>query len=481
MNNIAVGFEAHVAAITEMFKASYVWADKDKSRVAMYVTDALAGISEVNQAYVAFALREAFIRKARRSSSVLAGTRFLGVQINRKKGSAVSVQLRNNDIEAKTIPARSVFQINGLDFYSVDSVIIEPKTVRVMTLRQGTPSVKTFDLQSIDLDFPSVKLSEPGFSVSADDLRVYTENKSTRVRTRYEKLEDSLFEVNTPDKIFIDSTDADGDCDLLFGNGVFGARLPRNDTLIVEYIRTTGTLSNIGQVGLRVSFSDRLISGITLDAAVGGDGEQDVNVLKMYAPYMFEAHKAWVRPSHWDGGIRNYPDVADVVIQSQRDIDPEDPMWMNTVRICILPKNSSSWGGANPNPRSAQWERFLAFVKEHTLGNLRVQTCNPEKILTDIVVAAYIFEDQSRDVWQSRIEKDLADFFRRRTGTLGRMLDPSDLHDLCKLDDKGLRREGLDYVRILAPTTPVVPGTSLEYVAPRKVTVQIKYTDRKEL
>ena len=75
----AVGFQQHVNAILEDFKKEYVWADKEKSSLAIFLVDALAGISEVGQTHTMFALREAFLRKARRNSSILANVKFLGV------------------------------------------------------------------------------------------------------------------------------------------------------------------------------------------------------------------------------------------------------------------------------------------------------------------------------------------------------------------------------------------------------------------
>lgn len=477
----AVGFNEHVNAILTKFRESYVWSDRDKSRIAMYVTDALAGTCESNQAAIAFALREAFIRKARRESSVIAGARFLGVPIPRKKGSNVTVLLRNNDTTSKSIPRKTLFKIGSADFYNPESFILPAKEARSIDLRQGTQGTKTVDLNTIDLDFPEIKLGIPGYGVTSEDMIVYSRNKSSGVKTYYKPLDGTLFEASTPDLIYVDNTDDSGDCSLIFGNGVFGARLPQNGQLVIEYVTTLGSAGNSGSVGQRVScISDSTLVGITETTIDGGDDQQDPDVIKMYAPYIYEAHKAWVRPDHWIGNIRNYPDVADVVIQSQRDIDPEDPSLMNMVRICVLPKNSSSWGGSNPNPKSAQWSTFIAFVREHVLDNIRIQKYNPEKILTDIDVVVYIFEGESRSTWKDRITSDISEFFRRKPGMLGRKLESSDLEDICKLDSEGVRRSAIDYVRVLSPETAVSPRSSLEYVTPRSINVQVKYTDRKE-
>lgn len=476
----ASSFSEHVVAITQQFKQSYVWSDKDKSRLAMYATDALAGISEVNQTYLVFALREAFIRNARRESSVLAGARFLGQSLHRKIGSSVTASLRNTASYTKSIPAFSQFTIGNLDFYNVESVNIPSNQNRELMLRQGSIRVKSFDLAQIDLTFPEIRLGEPGFVVSEQDVLVYVENKVSLERRAFEPLTETIFHA-TDDNIFIPSTTEDGDFSMLFGDGNFGNRLNPNDRLVVRYVITAGASSNIGSPGIRVRLvGDEDFTGQTTEPALGGSNEQDADTLKMYSPYIMESHGNLIRQDHWTGNIGNYPDVADVVVQGQREIDPDDPAWMNVVRVCILPKNSSSWGGTNPNPISAQWNRFMAWAEVRKPKYIVIQKFNPEKLLVDIVLEAYIQEGQSRVEWQSRIEKSIVDYFTRQRGMLGRKLEPSDLDDLIKYDGDGNRYPGLDYVRIKSPTKAVEPSSKLEYVTPRTVSVVVKYSDRKE-
>lgn len=476
----AASFKEHVAALQEQFASSYSWTEKGKSRLISFLTDAVAGSTEVNQGYITLAAREAFIRRARRASSILANAQNLGIDLFRKKGSTVTATLRNNASYTKTIARFDAFIIDTLPFYAVESVNIPAQSNRSVTLRQGERRIKTIELTNVDLDFPEFSIGEPGFIVSEDDLEVYMEDPSTGVKTKFEKLNTTLFEATT-ENIYIERTTETGDVALLFGNGVFGNRLNSQHRVVINYIITSGASGNISTPSAVVRYdADRDITGSTAESAVGGSDEQDPNSLKMYASYQFESHGALIRQDHWQSLI-NYPDIADIEIQAQRDIDPEDMRWMNVVRLCVLPKNSSTWGGTNPNPQSSQWSNFLAYVDTIKPKIVVIQTHNPEKLLTEIVIEAYIHRDQSKAEWEARINKAMSDFFTRRAGTLGRKLEIGDLEDVCKLDDKGVRYPGLDYVRVVKPTKPVEPRSRLEYVTPSSVTINVRYTERREL
>lgn len=477
----AASFEEHVAAILNKFDSNYVWSDKDKSRLSIFMVDALAGISEVNQNYIVFAIREAFIRKARRSSSVLAGARFLGQTLNRRVGSSVTVTLRNNSVVPKTIAEFSQFNIGSQFFYNTESMNLAPNETKKLRLKQGTIRVKQFPLATVDLDFPEIILGIPGFNVSMEDLMVYSQHPAGGPVVNYAELDTTIFQAKQNEAIYIHSTTDNGDVSLVFGNGRFGRRLDATHNLYVRYILTTGESGNISTAGIRVRFTaDDAITGATDEPSVGGSEPQDADTLKLYSPYVFESRGDLIRQKHWVGNIGNYPDVADVVVQSQRDIDPSDRELMNVVRVCILPKSTSSWGGGNPNPRSAQWLKWLDWVESKKPAHITIQTYNPEKIPTDIVIEAYVFQDQQRGEWETKLNQAVADFFARKPGTLGRKLEPSDLDDLCKYEPGStkVRREGLDYVRILSPDRPIEPRSQLEYVTPRSVSIVVKYSER---
>lgn len=477
--NNAIGFNQHVAAILQDFQTEYAWLDKEKSSVAVFLVDALAGISEVGQTHLMFALREAFLQKARRDSSILANVRFLGVELARKSGSAVLAQLRNNTDSPLTLNAYSQFTVNGKDFYNPNGAVILPRSLLQIQLNQGTVGYKTFNLADLDLSFPFVKLGISGNVVASDGIQIKV-TESNNVVHQWYKHTDSLYEMSSSDRSYIESTTEDGDVSFLFGNGEFGMRLPEIGSMTVRYILTEGIAGNIGSPGAIVSLtSNNAINGVTLEGAVGGANEKDPNFYKLYGSSLFESRGNLIRPSHWEA-LAEFPDVADIVVEGQRDLAPDDPSWMNTVRLCVLPINSSNWGGANPNPISAQWSRFIDHVKSKCGRHLTIVPHNPEKILVDVLIEVYVYSDQNTALMETEITQEIRKFFSRRAGVLGRPLIPSsDLDRVVRTLPDGKTREGIDYVKIINPTMDVTPAARVEYVSPRSIKVLVRHTNRK--
>jgi hypothetical protein len=476
--NSAVGFNQHVAAILQDFQKQYAWLDKEKSSIGVFLVDALAGISEVGQTHLMFAMREAFLQKARRESSILAGVKFLGIEISRKSGSAVVAQLRNNSDNAVTINAFSQFSVGQKPFYNPNGAILQPRSILNLFLKQGEVKIKTVDLSSLDLVFPVINLDVPEHIVSNEDIQINT--ISNNIRTQWYKHSDSLYELNSSDRKYMETTTEKGDVSFLFGNGEFGTKLPDKGILEIRYIITQGSNGNIGSPGAVVNYNvNNSINGVTVEGAVGGSDQKNADFYKFYGSRLFESRGNLIKPSDWEA-LAEYPDIADIVPQGQKDLAPDDPSYMNVVRLCVLPINSSNWGGANPNPTSGQWTRFLKYVKERSGRHLTIIPHNPEKILVDISIEVYVYEDQNTEMLKTEILEDINKFFARRTGILGRALIPSsDLDRVARrtLDNK--IREGVDYIKILSPTVDIIPASKIEYVSPRSIQVLVKYTDRK--
>lgn len=474
----AIGFDQHVRAILEDFSQQYVWLDKEKSSLAVFLVDALAGVSEVGQTQTMFALREAFLRRARRESSILANVKFLGVEIPRKSGAAVTAELRNNSDQSLTISAFSQMTIGGRAFYNTQGTVLEPKQNKLVPLVQGTVSYKTFDLSQYNLEFPEIYLGVDQHQVSNNDIQIRT-IESNGVNRIWSKHTDSLYEMSPEFRGYLESTTETGDVAFLFGNGRYGVKLPANATLEIRYIVTDGIQGNIGSPGSRVQLNNNsAITGITTEAAVGGADQIDPNFFKLYGSALFESRGTLSRQAHWDA-LASYPDVADIVVQGQREIAPDDPSWMNHVRMCVLPKQSSSWGGTNPNPDSAQWRRFLQYVRERCSPHLQIIPFNPEKILIDVLIEVYVFKDVDASLLEADLTKAVQKFFSRRKGLLGRTLEPSsDLVSVIKLDETGQARVGIDYIKIPSPSKPIVPTSKISYVAPRSIKVVVKYSQR---
>ena len=176
-----------------------------------------------------------------------------------------------------------------------------------------------------------------------------------------------------------------------------------------------------------------------------------------------------------------YPGVADCTIMSQRDIAPNDPSWMNVVRVCILPIGSATWGGDNPNPRSAIWNDFVTYAQQRIGPHITIQTYNPKKILVDLNVEVSVQDWVNLQEMKATLREAIIQLFKRKPGMLGKRFSKSDVIDVCKfIPDEDTRRDGVDYVEVLSPTNDLEPDSKLEYVTLNSLNVFVKYTERED-
>jgi hypothetical protein len=478
LSEVTVDFESSVLELIDKFSDSLPWANQLKSNVGTVLVDMVAATTTNNQFFIESSVREAYLDTAKRYSSVYALARSLGVRISRRTSAKTSADLKNNSLDQVFIPAYDTFNLEGRPFFNREGTLLKPGERASIILYEGVIHRKEFDLSQLDLSFLEISLGEPGFVISDSDVRVYTKNTSGSLLT-WGRHDGSILELDSSSTKFFDSTTGEGDVNLLFGDGKFGSSPNREDTLIVLYALTSGSEGNGGLPGQRVTYlKNNLVVGQNTEPVVGGTAVKDKVYYKKYAPLMFSSKKRMVSAKDWKGNIGLYPGVGDVAILSQRDIAPNDPSWRGVVRVCILPSHSSTWGGQNPNPRSAPWLDFLKWAEERIPPNTIVQSWNPTKILTDISIEVAVFSSVQIKEMQSTSVKALEDMFKHSIGSLGKRLAVSDLVDSITLDSMGIRRPGVDYVKVLKPTEDIVPTSRLDFVSPKSIKVLVRYTER---
>lgn len=453
------------------------WKDLLPTNVGSTFLDMASGAATVNQFYVNTAFREAFLPTAVRDSSIYASTRSLGVKIARKTPAGVQVSLTNNLASLKLIPPYSEFIVGSTRFFNREQLMLAPgQTIESVNLYQGYVQLATYDLDVIGVqEMQTVILSQPGFNVSETDMLVYVQDKVSNEATVWNATDNALFELGATDKVYYDFTLGNGDVAFLFGTGEYGARLPTNSYLQIRFVITQGE-TNVGIAGDRVRLAAAPeVNGYTTTNVSGGGNEKSALYYKMFAPKMARVKKRVVSASEWRAEICDYPGVADCAILAQRDIAPNDPTWQNVVRVCVLPQLRDTWGGANPNPKSAQWTQFLQWLQSRVGAHLQIQTWNAEKVFVKLALTIYVFE--SADLEETRIValERVLKLFQKRPGILGRRLARTDIEKACIIED-------VDYVEIASPTEEnIIPGNKMRYIVlDGTPNINVVYSERKK-
>ena len=462
-------------------KSSY-WTDAQVSSLTALLADALGDLGVTNAYASLIAAREAFSRLARRNSSVLANARYLGVDIGRKSVSTVTASVVNLTSVKQSYDKYTPFTIGNFNALLADVTQWEPGEVKNVDFIIG--EVFTFSqIVPNTVDYMSIRLGTSNFQLT-DDLRVWFEHP-TGTKIEFQRFTKCLFEAYADQQIFLDVTTDDGDVEIQFGGEQWGAQPPVGYTLKVQGIKSLGASGNTDSIGLKVQcLSNPQLQGKTVSAILGGSDETPVDYYRNYAPIVGRSRKKLIRRDEWKAAIALYPDVADVIVQGQAEIAPNDKEWQGVVRVCVLPRNTSTWGGINPNPTSAQWSKFLNWLAQFN-SPLDVQSWNPDKLQIDCILNVSLYADApgNRESNQATLEQSVLKLFERRPGMLGKRLALSDIMDRVLYDwtdpDNPVRRPEVDYCNIESPVQDIIPNTILEYVALRNLRINILYSERK--
>lgn len=467
--------------LTKINANSY-WSDTQVSSLTTLIADALGDIGVTNTFACMIAAREAFIRIARRDTSIMAGARFLGVDISRKSAGAFTGLITNNTGSKLTLDKYEPFQINGESALLADVTQWSSGETKSVNFIVG--EIFNFNQLITDQqDYARITLGSEDFQLT-DDIRVWTQDPLGN-RTYYNSFDSVLFEAYIGQRIFQAITTDTGDVELQFGGDQWGIPLPQGNTLYVQAVSSKGATVNNDTVGLRVSSNNYAnLIGKSTSTITGASDQKDMSYYKNFAPIVGRSRRKLIRQDEWQAAISLYPDVADCVVMGQRDIAPNDKSWMGVVRVCVLPKNTSSWGGVNPNPESAQWTKFLDWLERHR-PMLDIQTYNPTKLAIDCVINVTLFQDTagSKQDNEDKLTLAVEQLFTRKSGLLGKRLALSDIIDRIKYDytdpDNPVKRPEVDYVNIQSPVQDIIPNSKTEYVAARTVRVIVSFSERK--
>jgi len=443
-----VDIDEAALSFADKLKETGVWDDMLPTNVGAFLQRIWAGAAVGHQHAILTAARNAFFQTANRDTSIFALTRGHGVFMERRAGASTTVRMRNGYQNTMFVAPFSQHIVDKVPFYNPAQYFAVAGQTTETILTQGVIRTKEFDLDTItDLSLYEFLLNEPGFNVSSE-LYVYTTDKNTGNTRIWEQTDRGMYEYTADDYIYFHSTTASGDVSLVFGTGEFGARLPRKSLLTVRYVVNEGTKHNAILPGVRCSYiAQPMIQGETLETTEGGADPKDAAYYRTYAPVLYRAREKLISHEEIAAAVRKYPGVADCMVLGQRDIAPEDKTWMNTIRICVLPLNTDTWGGANPNPKSASWQQFIKWLQPMLHGNLEVQAWNATQVMVKVQVQIAFFSWAAPQIDQltQTIEERIYRLFKKRQGILKRRVSKSDIEKACRI-------EGVDYIEVLSPT-----------------------------
>lgn len=474
LSNVSVDFEALLEELTTDLQTKGTWKDLLLSSTGTALLEYAASVGVFNQFNIELSFRETALHKAIRDSSIYGIARTLGVSIPRKSPSIVDVEITNNGQDDIYITPKSKFLMTGnRELFNPNQINIASGQTATVVLKEGTILRKVFELNT--LKYQEYLLGEPGFVVTDADVSVILRDKLSGSEEYWTKSDSAIWMHGSTDKIYFESTTEDGDVSIIFGDGVYGMAPPSNHQIIVDYAITSGDSGSTNFITSTVIYSkDSNLTGKVKSYYEQGAAQKESLYYKLYAAHMFKSRNRAVSKTDYISIILGHSDVAGVTVQAQRDLYPNDPKWMNTIRICVLASGlSDTFGGVNPNPISSKWTDFLNWLQPK-MGWIKIQTWNPTKNWVNITVKVGL--QQSADALDSEnsIRKNIIALFKKDMYSLGKTTYLSDIVKACQI-------EGVDYVVVDTPTANVVPADDYTFNALGNLNVEIFYSERTSL
>lgn len=457
-------FEGILLQVVQILQNSDAWKDIIPSSTGQtLLRNIVAGIS-----YAVYgnerALQESFVHIAMSETSIMEGTRALGVRPQRRIPSRVNCRLtRPDNGTILTIPAMSRFSIRDFDFFNREQFVFNVFDVSLdVTLYQGT--VLELEATAEGIPYERIEIGSENNKISDQDVYV------TVAGELWERRSEAPFHFKKNEQCFYDDTLHNGNVEIQFGNGIFGKVPPMGELVKIQWAETEGVAANFPTFGLQVSQLEAQsgvdITGVTMSAIYAGNERLLPGFYRANAPYIRASNERAVRGLDYRTVALTYPGVIDALFRGQRQLNPGKRNWMNIIGATIL--TSVPWS-------DLEWSTFIDYMKEKDIYQCEFLRMDPVPV--DTVISGTVFCQPSTDlnIVKSRLIEDVHSAFGPRAGSLGYSIYNSDVSDV--LEGRDEYAELVEYIRDVVPED-IVLDSPVKYIRIVGVNLDMRYTTR---
>lgn len=291
---------------------------------------------------------EMFLDTAQKRNSVTSHAKSLGyVPTSTKAPTAyVKVQVNDANTTSVTMPEGYAFTttINGTSYQFVNTVerTIQPSSgIYVFGSTSGIPIYEgswTTSRFTVNLSNADQRFIIPNQDVDISTLKVSVQNSSSDVTTTTYTKATSLVDITSTTTAYFLQETVDGEWEVYFGDGVLGKSLIDGNIVILKYIVTNIDEANgansFTASGTISGFGD--ISVTTISAAAGGADPENLDSIRLNAPFSYAAQNRTVTSKDYTTIVPTiYPNVESISVWGGEYADP--PVY-GKVYISIRPK-----------------------------------------------------------------------------------------------------------------------------------------------
>lgn len=455
-------FDGIVDQLTALLSEESSWDNIITSGSGQTLIRYIAAVGSLAQTSINRATQETILDTARLSNSIMRITRMLGVHIQRRNPSEISVRVTHPPTSVDVIPAYTSWDMAGVSLFNRTQISLSAgQDYTDVVLYQGEVTSEQF--VSDGQPFQTLVVGPSDFSISDRDIRVIIDGTYWTAVTR------GLWRYSGLDKVFYENTRPDGKVELKFGNSLHGGIPPSGSTIEVQYVLVSDQLA--ADIPVNTLISPQGISnvlGVSLSGLSDYQEHLPSEFYKQMSPALYSAGERAVTRIDHRAIVLTYPGVIDNQILGQAEINPGDVRWMNVISVALL--TTSAW-------TSAQWDTFVKwYMTEVGMAALQLYRQPVEAISVNVSLRIGCYQRASISDVNSQANSLITEFFAPKLGSLGGEYHASDISSLIKgiSDQEGLL---IDYVDQVYPEENIV-ARSHEYIVLGTLSIEVVYSTR---
>jgi len=435
LSDLTADYDQFMDQFNQWLSARPVWKGVLTTMTSQTLLGLISTVGVHAQGRLIRAREDSFAETAQADDAIRAITQMQGARMTRKAPAEIRVQIESP--QAVSLVPYTQFIVGGKYYFNREQIVLEANVPVEHYLYQGT--VVVYQVTGNGANFQAFISEEDRFVVSDFDTTIMINgtllNKASSVLWNYRD-----------QPAFADLTLADGRLLIQFGtiNPNFGSVPAVNDVVMIRYVVTEGDSgNNAALLNKRLNVDGfPLIEGTVLENPHGGADEQPVVVYKNVASGSFGTNESSVTRNQYVAIVNTYPGIVDAITQAQREIDPMDRKWMNTIRVSAL--TNSPWS-------QQQKADFIDYMERVTMYSTRFYWQDPIPMPRDLNIDVYAFNTAILSQVKQRSEDAVRYLFEPKTGLLLTDFYNSDLVTAIKKKNQGQ----VSYVLINEPTYPM--------------------------
>ena len=200
----------------------------------------------------------------------------------------------------------------------------------------------------VNNSLPNQRFILPNNSVDTSTIRVKIKESNASTTSEEYKLVDNIIGITSASNIYLIQETTDEKYEILFGDGIFGAKLDTGNVVDISYIKTEGkdgngvsrlSFSGVIQDQDGVEETDTRTILNTQFSSENGDDIEDVRSVRYYAPRLYSSQHRAVTASDYEAIVPSvYPNIESISAFGGEELTP--PKY-GRVYIAAKPKNGS--------------------------------------------------------------------------------------------------------------------------------------------